>query len=215
MSQETKEHTMSEYQPIKADDVLAKIENYKKEMEQITVSKTQAEKEKEEIINDIIANKMPEDIREIYPVIDALAFETGHDVIILRRWQDAEFNYFWEIDFKQAKELGVGDCDGTLLVIVPDCPANISKNTAIYVDKSEIRIDEFLEGNERIAQTWGNSKQQILETVSEKIDALLKTQRDNLHKMQSENKELKGEKTTKKTKNIDEEVLKDDYIPLF
>lgn len=215
MSQEIKEHTMSEYQPIKADDVMAKIENYKKEMEQITVSKTQAEKEKEEIINDIVTNKIPEDIREIYPVIDALAYETGHDAIILRRWQDGECNYVWEIDFKQAEELGVKDCDGTLLVIVPDRPADINESTAIYVDKSEIRIDEFLKANERIAQTWGNSKQQILETVSKKIDALLKTQQDNLHKMQNENKELKGEKTTKKTKDIDEEVLKDEYIPLF
>ena len=215
MSQETKEHTMSEYQSIKADDVMAKIENYKKEMEQIAVSKTQAEKEKEEIINDIVTNKIPEDIREIYPVIDALAFETGHDAIILRRWKDAECSYVWEIDFKQAEELGVKDCDGTLLVIVPDRPADINESTAIYVDKSEIRINEFLEANERIAQTWGNSKQQILETVSGKIDALLRTQRDNLQKMQNENKELKGEKTTKKTKNIDEEVLKDEYIPLF
>lgn len=215
MSQEIKEHTMSECQSIKVDDVMAKIENYKKEMEQIAVSKTQAEKEKEEIINDIVTNKIPEDIREIYPVIDALAFETGYDAIILRRRQDAEFNYLWEVDFKQAKELGVGGCDGTLLVIVPDRPADINENTAIYVDKSEIRIDEFLKGNERIAQTWGNSRQQILEAVSEKIDALLRTQKDNLHKIQNENKELKGGKATKKTNDMYEEILKDEYIPLF
>ena len=185
----TKETTDKQINP---KDVMNKIWDFKKEMEEITASKLQANKEKEEIVNDIFDKKITEDIKEIYPVIHALAIEVGYDAVILRRAnRPSEDSSYWSIDFKQKDEIIGGERNGrTLLVILPIDVADINPSTAIYADRATITIPDALK-TENVAMKWQNAREDILRVVAEKIDAVLNNERNTLDKIKEENKNLK------------------------
>lgn len=187
---------------INAEDVMSKITNFKKEMEEITASKLQANKEKEEIVKDIFNKKIKEDIAEIYPVIDALAVEIGYDAVILRNG-GSHYPRIWSIDFKQKDEIiGSEGKDGTLLVILPTDPADINSSTAIYADKTTIEISDELK-TENVAMKWQNAKEDILTVVATTINSVLSNEKTTLDKMRKENQHLK--ENVLKKENIEKE----------
>lgn len=176
--------------PINTEDVMNKITNFKKEMEEITASKLQANKEKEEIVNEIFNKKMKEDIKEIYPVIDALAVEIGYDAVILRNG-GSRYPRIWSLDFKQKDEIiGSEGSNGTLLVILPTDAADIESSTAIYADKATIEISDELKTKE-VADKWQNAKEDILTVVAATINKVLSNEKTTLDKMRKENQHLK------------------------
>lgn len=184
---------------INTEDVMNKITNFKKEMEEINVSKLQANKEKEEIVNDIFNKKIKEDIEEIYPVIDALAVEIGYDAVILRLGV-SHYPHYWGLDFKQKDEIiGYEGSNGTLLVVLPTDPADINPSTAIYADKTTIAISDELK-TEDVAMKWQNAKEDILTVVAATINKVLSNEKTMLAEMRKENQQLK------------ENVLKKDNI---
>ncbi len=175
--------------PINTEDVMKKITNFKKEMEEITASKLQANKEKEELVNDIFNKKIKEDIKEIYPVIDALAVEIGYDAVILRNG-GSRYPRIWSLDFKQKDEIaGSEGKDGTLLVIFPT-DAAVYPSTAIYADKATIEISDELK-TEEVAMKWQNAKEDILTVVASTINNVLSSEKTTLDKMRKENQHLK------------------------
>lgn len=174
--------------PINTEDVMKKITSFKKEMEEITASKLQANKEKEKIVNEIFNNKIPEDIKEIYPVIDALAVEIGYDAVILRNG-GSRYPRIWSLDFKQKDEIYEKN-NGTLLVIFPIDTADIEPSTAIYADKANITIPDELK-TEEVAMKWQNAKEDILTVVASTINNVLSSEKTTLDKMRKENQHLK------------------------
>ena len=192
---------------INPEDVINKLKDFKKEMEGITASKLQARKEKEEIVNDIFNKKITEDIKEIYPVIDALAAEIEYDAAILQRvdwntpspyntvnkkvFKENEKSYHWFLDFKQKDEIiGSEGSSGTLLVIQPTNAADINSSTAIYADKTTVTIPDTLK-TEDVAMNWQNAKEDILCVVADKIDSVLRYEKTALDKMKKGNQNLK------------------------
>ena len=172
------------------ETVMNKIEDFKKEMEEISVSKLQANKEKEEIVNDIFNKKIKEDIKEIYPVIDALAVEIGYDAVILRLGV-SHYPHYWGLDFKQKDEIiGSEGSSGTLLVILPTDAAEVNSSTAIYADKTTIEISDELK-TEDVAMKWQNAKEDIFSAVTATINNVLNNERTTLNEMRKENQHLK------------------------
>ena len=175
---------------INAEKVMDKIKDFKKEMEGISASKVQANKEKEKLVNDIFNNKIPEDIKEIYPVIDALAVEIGYDAVILRLGVN-HYPYYWGLDFKQKDEIiGSEGSNGTLLVVLPTDAADINSSTAIYADKTTVAISDKLK-TENVAMKWQNAKEDILTIVATTINKVLSNEKTTLGKMKKENQQLK------------------------